>query len=313
MKAKKKFPVQILSGLFIAGVILYLSSCSSNGDDILNASDKLNVNNEATSGAFHDESSDMSTTAVSTMSSTQYTGARLEGAVISDTIKNIGLHDDRLKCAVVTVKRTGTKLSPAGTVLIDFGNGCTDSRGITRRGQIQITYHGFRFVPQSYLVIRHINFYRNDAHIEGVNTYTTQLSADSTHLQFVSLLDSGKVTFGGGKFVTRIHNLTREWYRPTINPLDFEWYTLEGGTASGLNKNGAQYVMQITKKLIHKIACIPSHVFVAVSGTKQITVTPITGVSRVYTVDYGDGACDNIVTVTIDGKSNPDTISADGN
>jgi hypothetical protein len=49
-----------------------------------------------------------------------------------------------------------------------------------------------------------------------------------------------------------------------------------------------------------------------VKGVKSMSVTTATGV-RTYKIDYGDGTCDNLVTVTINGKEKVITVNGDGN
>ncbi|HLZ16687.1 MAG TPA: hypothetical protein VKQ08_06595, partial [Cyclobacteriaceae bacterium] len=76
-------------------------------------------------------------------------------------------------------------------------------------------------------------------------------------------------------------------------------------------RNGT-YVMRITKDLVHKVACREEHVFIPVSGTKVITVTNTTNETRQYTIDYGDGACDNEITVTINNKEKSIIVNGEG-
>ena len=45
----------------------------------------------------------------------------------------------------------------------------------------------------------------------------------------------------------------------------------------------------------------------------MIGVKVVTTDSKEYTVDYGDGTCDNQVTVTINGVSKTITVNKDGN
>jgi hypothetical protein len=127
-------------------------------------------------------------------------------------------------------------------------------------------------------------------------------------LQFESILD-GTVTFGDGKDITRHHDLTREWFRAST-PMNDEWHTLKGGEAYGKCKDGAIYQMQITKDLIHKVSCVADKVFIPVSGTKILTVT--NNDTKQYTIDYGDGTCDNTITVTIGSKEKTINVNGEG-
>jgi hypothetical protein len=305
MKTNKRFLNVKLATALVALLFAFLVSCQNNGD-ILSANDTQNVNAESASASFANESSDIASSAVGGMPALQYSGAQ----AASEPVLGLGSKDDRLQCATVTINRMGNKDAPAGTVIIDYGTAgtCTDNHGVVRKGQIIITYAGKRWVPGSSVNLRLVGYYRNDAHVEGNLTLTTQLSTDSLHLQFHSVLDSGKVTFGDGKTITRTHNLTREWLRSQVSPINDEWVTLKDGTAAGTTKNGTTYSMLITKSLIEKVACRAEKVFIPISGTKMVTVG-----NAQYTVDYGDGTCDNIITVTLNGKSKQISVTQEGN
>jgi len=285
--------------------IFVLASCQNNSD-VLNSTDKQDVNSVTVAGSYVSEGSDISTNAIAGVSAGQYSGARVESTVM---IASLIDRDDRFKCATVTIVHNGTKDSPAGMITITFDPNCSDKHGVKRSGTIVINYSGKRWMPGSYHTV-HLDFYRNGIHIEGVDSTTTKLSVDSLHLEFQSVLAGGKVTFHDGKTTTRDHNLVREWFRSTL-PMNDEWHELLGGTALGKNKDGDMYQMQITKDLVRKVSCRLEDVFIPVSGTKTIAVTASKG-SREYTIDYGDGNCDNTISITFDGKVNKVTVDEDG-
>lgn len=292
----------------VALFILLMAACHEGNIDILDSTDTQNVNSETVSSSLVSENSDISANMINGLSTTQYAGGRADGDLIPDPSKC----DFRLKCATVTVTRTGTKENPAGTITITFNPDCTDSHNVKRSGTIVISFAGKRWMPGSYHSVHLIDFYRNGVHIEGTDSLRTELSADSLHLQFHSMLINGKVTFTDGKTITRDHDLTREWIRASL-PVNDEWLVLKGGTASGTNKNGNSYQMQITKDLVHKVSCeINEKVVIPVSGTKDVTVTSSKGTKQ-YTVDFGDGTCDNVITVTINGKVKSITVDSGGN
>jgi hypothetical protein len=82
-----------------------------------------------------------------------------------------------------------------------------------------------------------------------------------------------------------------------------------GSEASGANRNGKTYTMNVTADLIYSRACaISNKVFIPVSGTKVFLVD-----GKAYNVDFGTGNCDNDVTVSVGGASKTITVGADGN
>jgi hypothetical protein len=226
-------------------------------------------------------------------------------------ISGLADRDDRLKCAAVNLTFTGTRDNPSGKITITFDPTCSDKRGVKRSGTIVINFSGKRWMPNSYFSI-HSDFYRNDVRVEGIDSVITKLDESTTvgYLQFESILTKGKVTFGDGKTITREHDITREWFRASV-PQNDEWHTLKGGQATGTCKNGNTYQMMITKDLVYKISCLANKVFIPVSGTKVFTVTNSTG-SKEYSVDYGEGNCDNSITVTINGKAKTIAVNGEG-
>jgi len=306
MKTKKSvFSLKNGSALAVL-MFIFLASCQKDAS-VLNSIDTQNVNAESASSSYLSEGSDVSASAIGGMTATQYSGGRTDGL-----IGGLADRDDRLKCAVVTMTFTGTKDNPSGKVTITFDPSCSDKRGVKRSGTIVINFGGKRWTVGSYFSI-HSNFYRNDVHIEGVDSVLTKLDVSGTvgYLQFESILKDGKVTFGDGKTITRDHDITREWFRAST-PQNDEWHTLTGGVAAGKYKNGNTYQMQITKDLVHKNSCLPNKVFIPVSGTKVIIVTTSTG-TKEYDINYGDeGNCDNTITVTVNGKAKTITVNGEG-
>jgi hypothetical protein len=246
----------------------------------------------------------MSNISIGGVSEQQYNGARTEG----DPVTNLKDLDDRLKCATVTITRTGNKDAPAGSILIDFGAGCTDSRGVVRKGKINVAYSGRRFSPGSKITTTFDGYFRNEVKIEGTHTLTNVQTALTSNPKFTVVIAGGKITFGDGKTITREQNFTREWQRASSPNAD-KWVITAGSKANGTNRNGKAYSMEVIADLVYSRACaISNKVFIAVSGTKKFTVD-----GKVYTVDYGTGNCDNEITVTVNGVTKTITVGADGN
>lgn len=321
MKATKMLSSKTTSSL-LTTIVVMLLACQKD-TEILNSVDTQNVNSEAASGAYVNENSDISSIVMSNLTMAQYAGARVAGDIVS----GLGSVDGRLKCATVTVTRdaASTQQSPSGTITIKFDSTCADNHNVVRRGTITITYSGRRWQPNSTFNIKLTNFYRNSVHIEGTENNLTQLSVDSLHLQIVSSLVGGKITFGDGRSIEREHMFTKTWYRSSdpTQPTNDEWHI--EGKANGKNKNGNTYKMQIgipsttdptvllPAPLIEKFNCwVKNHIFIPVKGIKIIDVTSATD-TRTYKVDYGDGVCDNLVIVTVNGKEKIISVNGDGN
>ena len=296
----------------IAVSLVAFAACQPD-NDILNSVDVQNVNSELASAAMISENSEISAAVISGLTNTMYAGAR----IAADTFKNLSFKDPRLTCATDTLIRTGTTNAPAGVIIIDFGTSgtCSDSRGVTRKGKIKITYAGKRWAPGSSFTMELINFFRNGASIEGTEKLTFVSSIDTLHLMLTDTLKGGKVTFGDGKTINRDHTLTKTWYRfinsstNQIDPLRNESHI--EGSATGKTKNGNAYAMNTITPLVQKLSCwISNKVFIPVSGKKNVTIT---STGETYTIDYGDGTCDNQIVVSKNEKAKTITVTADGN
>ena len=194
-----------------------------------------------------------------------------------------------LDCATVTLG--GTKSS--GVLDIDFGDGCTAIDGRVWKGKISLKYTGRRFVEGSYVTTTFTNFYIDGFKIEG-NVKSTTVSANLQQAVFNVVVTNGKLIWPDESFATWNAERTHTW-SITDNGLSL---SVEGN-ASGVNVFGNEYATEITQALIFKSECIPSSAYIAIQGRKTITV----GENVNILVDYGTGACDRSVKISIGRQS----------
>ena len=287
-------------GSFLAVMALFalMVSCHQNAND-LNSNISSNVQSEATTDSYHGEVQDMSSMAMNSTSET-LSGRSSES---SREVTGLGNIDDRFKCAVVTHIKdpSSTPAKPIGTITIDFGTGCKDNHGKTRSGMIIINYSGKRFMPGSLITTTFKDYYRNGVKIEGTHSFANITPTLLDYPKFQIIIAGGKLTFPDGRIATREQNMTREWQRGA-NPLQDKWVV--DGKASGSNKNGKSFTMEITKSLIYSMACrFSNKVFIPVEGIKHLVCE-----SKDIIIDYGDGTCDNKVTITVNGNKTETTI-----
>jgi hypothetical protein len=311
---KNVFGLKTISTLAIAFVLI-LASCKKDDESTLSPADTQNVSSESVTDAYNDEGQDMSSIAISNVNPNQFAGGRIGGRTEGNGVVNPIVPwqnlDDRLKCAEITINTTnalGTK--PTGTITIDFdkNTSCTDSRGIARKGKIVIEYSGYLFLTSSFIKTTFNGYFRNDVKVDGVHTLTNVTTGIQDFPKFTVNITGGKITFADGKTITRTQNFIREWRRAT-NPAQDTWAILVGSEASGGNRNGKTYTMNVTADLIYSRPCaISNKVFIPVSGTKVFIVD-----GKTYSVDFGTGNCDNDVTVSVGGVSKTITVGADGN
>jgi hypothetical protein len=262
----------------VGGTMVWLASCNNEEDGL---------NDDATASAFED-------VAVDTEASMDVAFEDVDNVVeagISYDEASGGkiMRDALIECAVVTHDHENN------TVTIDYGNGC-EGDGRTRRGKIIVTYSDERwFKPGASRSVTFEDFYIDSVKVEGVRTITNITADESSAPQFRTEVVGGKLTWNDGTFATRDSEHTRTWSRAE-NPAQDESF-LEG-SAEGVNRDGENYSSTITERLVFKRRCGAQGYFFPVSGVIE-TVAP----SATIVIDYGDGECDNLAEVTINGET----------
>ncbi len=192
--------------------------------------------------------------------------------------------DERVACAVVT--RIGS--AEAGTITIDFGDGCTGPRGNVRQGTIVINFTGRRSVAGSFWTVEFVDYTINGISVSGTITVTN--ISENGALVFKLDMENGVLTWPDGSIARRRFHRIRTHERDENNLLD---RLIVFGTAEGNHRNGRGFQIEIIEPLVYNRRCVPEGVFIPVEGVKLIKHG-----ERQITVDYGDGRCDNTVTIT---------------
>lgn len=234
-----------------------------------------------------------------------------DGGRVADGPRVITITDPRFNCTgvviTITMDAASTPNVPKGVIVIDFGSGCTDVLGNLRKGKIIITFNGRRFLPGSTVTTTFDGYSVNDIALSGVRTLTNVTASNVEAPKFQVQLTDGRAVWPDGTEATREHCFVREWIR-SANPLNDAMVVTQCGdaavAASGTNRRGRAYTMSITAQLVYKRGCP-----IAVSGIKQFTDV---ATSKVITVDYGDGTCDRIITITVDGNTRNVNVSKRG-
>jgi len=292
-----------LSILCFAAFAFIISSCSKSSDNFSAENSQL-ASNESDQESTTDETDDLAISALNS-NATYAAGGR------SETIS-----DDRLSCSGTTIVFSNVNVEKtSGTVTITFGpDGCTDKKGNVRKGQIVITWSGGWWFHQGASHTITLNNYSiNGVAIEGTRTVTcTAFTAPSATIYSITwdVVASHTLTWPDNTTATRVVSKTRKWDH-TPNG---DTFTVTNGVgadvaASGTNRHGKAYTVNITSPLIYLGSCVLSNkVFIPVSGVKIITdVTR----NKSLTIDFGAGTCDNSFTVTVDGASRTLTAKND--
>ena len=200
--------------------------------------------------------------------------------------------DGELPCAVSVALDT---VSVPHTLLIDFGTtNCMGTDGRNRRGRMTVTFTGRYRDPGTVITITPEDYYVNDYRLQGVKT-VTNAGLNGEGQPFFSVSVNGTVTAPDGAWTsTHSYQRTRTWIVGSDTPQLLDDVYLITGNGTGISRNGSTFSLLITTPLRVEVGC-PW----IVSGVLQII--PATLETR--TVNYGNGACDSQLTVTVNGST----------
>lgn len=189
-------------------------------------------------------------------------------------------------CATVTTVQNGINWVRT----VDFGAvNCTLTNGNTVRGKIIITFTNNFTASTRTISYGFENFYHNDRHIEGSKTIVKTI-LPSGHPQATIDLNM-TVTNTDGSVYTRVGNRVREFtagYDTAV--LTDNSYSITGNwTTTG--PTGNVHTATITDPIIIHLSC--AHI---VQG-----IISFTRRNSVAVLDYGNGTCDALATLTING------------
>ncbi|TNE53326.1 MAG: hypothetical protein EP338_12385 [Bacteroidetes bacterium] len=190
---------------------------------------------------------------------------------------------------VISIDTTSSPKS----ITIDWGAAnCDCNDGKQRRGKIVTTFTGkYRDVGT---VITHtpVDYYVDDNKIEGSKSVTNE-GLNSNMQPYFTISVDGTATLANGDVYSYTSNRVRTWTAGVATLGDFldDEYEITG-SATATSTTGEGYEAVITNALLVKVGCA----FVT-KGTLEFT--PVGKLKRI--IDYGDGTCDKVFTVTING------------
>ena len=208
----------------------------------------------------------------------------LAGNLVPDPI----ITNNIIPCATITI-------TPASgfpkTILIDFGVSCTDQRGNTRSGKIRIVLSDSVRKTNSTAVMTFENYFVNSYKKEGTITWTNT-STPGTR-SWTRRTENGKVTAPDNRYW--LHSGIRYVVQTAgvntpMNLLD-DIYSITG-THSVTNSSGKTRDCNVLDALQKKTACHNID-----KGTLKVQ-----GPNHYAIINFGDGTCDNLATISIDGR-----------
>lgn len=190
-------------------------------------------------------------------------------------------------------------------ITITFGTAsapCT-FRGRTLKGQIVLTRTIGTTFPKT-MTVTYNDFYINDNKLEGTSTWKREMIGDGAtlHPKTTFTMSNMKLTTKVGVY-TRNGDRVREMiagFSTRLSPTDDIYSTY--GTFTTTHPSGAVLttLIETATPLINKMACNFQQVPMPfpVSGKLKLTKN-----AHYSTIDYGNGDCDNLAMLSIDGAA----------
>ena len=196
----------------------------------------------------------------------------------------------------VTVTRD--TISVPHTVTIDFGNSnCLCNDGRYRRGQIMVSYTGHYRDSGHVHTITFNNYFVNDNQVTGTKTITN-MGHNANGKTYFSISINGAIILANNAGTRSwTSTRTRTWMAGENTPMRIDDVYEITGTATVTRANNMSFNVNITSPLIAALSC---------HWIKQGTVqmTPVSTSSQLTrTLDYGNGVCDALATLTIGNKT----------
>ncbi len=181
-------------------------------------------------------------------------------------------------------------------VTVDFGTGCLGPDGRTRSGQIVINYTRRLYRPGATRTVSLVNYVVDSVSIAGSKTWTNLMQNFRDTLSFEVTLSGGQVTLANGLSATRSYTRTTTWSRGA-NPSQDEFWVV--GSSQGSRYNGNSFTRTINDTLIYRRPCYRRGVHAPVAGTATITRSNGSNID----LDFGNGNCDELVDVSVNGNT----------
>lgn len=213
----------------------------------------------------------------------------------SITVKtSVGMISMLPHCATITTVLT----NDTWTRTVDFGTqGCTLHNGNVVKGKIIISFSKNFTTPIRTITYTLEGFYHNGKLIEGSKTITHELKSTdllaAIHPVTTHTIDM-KITFADGTIYSRIGTRVREMVEgfATITNWEDNVFLVWGYNITTF-PNGAKYTFTIKTPLQINLSCKRPF---PVKGVVEIMKN-----EGLATLDYGNGDCDDLATITIKG------------
>ena len=176
------------------------------------------------------------------------------------------------------------------TVTLDFGEGCELRNGNFVSGKIIMTYERDPEAASKMITYSFEDFYFNRKNVEGGGSILRERSNENGNPQSTKTFDV-TVTWPDGLFASKVGKKVREMIEGQSTSAWGDNVFLITGNWTFTRRNGIVLSAKIIKELRRELACK-----FLVSGTIELSNNLNTAI-----LDYGDGECDDLATVSING------------
>ena len=216
-----------------------------------------------------------------------------------------------LRCFTVSVIRLNPPALFPVKIILDFGTGCMGPDGHIRRGKIITVYTGRLIHPGSVAETTFDNFFVDSTKVEGNHRIenVTPPAMNVLHIRkFQVDVTNGKLLRPNGNYIHwnshKIMTQVDGMGTPLI-PHD-DAFKIEG-QATGTTKRGNLIVAwqaTIVEPLIRRFSCR----WIVRGRIRTVRANAATTNTSVAILDFGNGQCDNLATLSINGTTHIITL-----
>ena len=197
-------------------------------------------------------------------------------------------------CAIITVDT----LSATKTITVNFGaTNCICNDGRNRRGSIILSFNGKYRDSLTVITVNPVNYFVNDNQVSGTKTITNKGHNAANHLVYEISANMTIVKANGAGTISWSSVRQREWIAGETTLIWSDDIYSITGSASGTSASGNSFSSIITSPLIRNmsLACRKHFIQGVLEHTPNGKATRI--------INFGNGACDDQATVTINGNT----------
>lgn len=191
-------------------------------------------------------------------------------------------------CATVTVSGEDYPKE----IVITFDEECEDRHGKTKSGQIVINISDDMQNEGAEKTVEFVDFSVGDHQISG-NKTVTNLGQNQDGNWIIEMESSQTITFADGTQVSRSNTETHEWISGFDTPEKEDDIFYKTGSGTMTKEDGTVCSRTILEPVLIDHSCrYPLSGVVEMNDGDTVSV-----------IDFGDGECDNLATITKDGET----------